>query len=51
MFLNTCHPVAGGGQHGRSPQQVLCHGAGPETQTGSDPGLSLYGAGAADPVL
>ena len=41
----------GGGQYGRPPQQVLCHGTGAEAQTGDYRGPFIHGAWAAHPVL
>lgn len=44
-------PPTGGGQHGRTSQQVLRHGAGAAAQAGGHPGLGLHGARAPHPVL
>lgn len=44
-------PPTGGGQHGRTSQQVLRHGAGAAAQAGGHPGLGLNGARAPYPVL
>lgn len=48
LQYSTC---VGGGQHGCSPQQVLCHSEGPAAQTRGHPGFGLHGARAFDPVL
>lgn len=41
----------GGGQHGRTSQQVLRHRAGAAAPAGGHPGLGLHGARAPHPVL
>ncbi len=55
-FLCVCVCVCvcvciGGGQYGRSSQQVLRYCARPAAQTGSDSGLGLYGARVTHSVL
>lgn len=50
-WSHPCSSFLGGGEHGRPPQPLLCHGAGAAASPGHHPGPGHNGQRAAHPVL